>query len=160
NIAARMGHLEIVSFLLYRNALIEHFNNDGFTPLLSAAAYQKPEAMKVLIEAGANVNAKNVHAAAALHYAAMYGYDDVVAMLIERKADINALTDQGDTPVALAIAHGRREATRLLVAAGADGFVRKSNAPLLLTALFWRKTEIARDLLNDDSIKDVSNEGA
>ena len=71
----------LVSVLLELGAQIESVDSMGNTPLIAAVAAHKVEATKVLLELGANINAKNM-----LHYNAIeYGLSlcsnaDIVAM--------------------------------------------------------------------------------
>jgi hypothetical protein len=60
------------------------------------------EAVKVLLEAGADINQVNEADFTALHGAAMRGLNEVVQFLVERGADINARDFRGRTAYRLA----------------------------------------------------------
>ena len=60
------------------------------------------EAVKVLVEAGANVNAVNEGDFTALHGAAFRGLNEIIQYLVEHGADINARDFRGRTPYRLA----------------------------------------------------------
>jgi len=89
------------------------------TPLIYAAAFGSVEAMRILIEAGADVNARNAFDATALIWCA----SDLakVRLLVEKGADVNAKSKQGKTPLLVAANHsGTEPIVRLLLAKGAD----------------------------------------
>lgn len=91
--------------------------DDGTTPLMVAAGLGRAtfapikrgarsesaeEAVTLLIEAGADVNAVNEADFAAIHGAAYRGLNEVLKILVDRGADINARDFRGRTPYRLA----------------------------------------------------------
>lgn len=68
-----------------------------------AARCGSVEAMKILIAAGADVNANNSFGATVL----MWGITDLakVQLLLHNEADVNARSKQGKTPLLLAVHH-------------------------------------------------------
>jgi len=89
------------------------------TPLMYAAAYGSIDAMRMLIDAGADVNAKNAFDATALMWCA----NDLakVRLLVEKGANVNARSKAGRTPLVIAAAHdGNLEVVKLLVERGAN----------------------------------------
>jgi ankyrin repeat protein len=60
------------------------------------------EAVKILVDAGADVNAVNEGDFTALHGAAFRGLNEVVQYLVEHGANINARDYRGRTPFRLA----------------------------------------------------------
>jgi tetratricopeptide (TPR) repeat protein len=64
---------------------------------MDAAINNQADAVRALIEKGANVNAKDLGGTTALILAAHYGYIDVVRVLIEKGADLNMKDGQGST---------------------------------------------------------------
>ena len=105
------------------------------TPLMYAAAYGSVDAMKMLIDAGADVNAKNSFDATALMWCA----NDMakVRLLIDKGANVNARSKQGRTPLMIASAgDGASQIVKLLIEKGADISVKdKSNSTALLEAV-------------------------
>lgn len=91
---------------------------DGTTPLMAAAGLGRAtfspglqrgkrspgaeEAVKVLLDAGADINAVNEADFTALHGAAFRGLDEVIQSLVDRGANINARDFRGRTPYRLA----------------------------------------------------------
>ena len=91
----------------------------GATPLMYAAAFGNTEELKLLLDAGADANAKNAFDATALIWFA--GDPEKSRILISHGADVNAQSKQGRTPLLMAARRGG--SARLvseLLARGAD----------------------------------------
>jgi peptidoglycan/LPS O-acetylase OafA/YrhL len=71
----------------------------GSTPLMIAALYGNAEAARLLVEAGAKVNAKNKEGDTALHMAAFFCHTEIVELLLENGAEVNAKNNKGETPL-------------------------------------------------------------
>ncbi len=67
--AASTGQVAVIEFLLDNSAYIDAESPNGSTPLMMAAMYGSPEAVKVLIQAGADLNIKNQLGLTALDFA-------------------------------------------------------------------------------------------
>ena len=61
------------------------------------------EAVKMAVELGADVNAKNEKGWTALHAAVYMGYPEVIKYLAEHGADLNIKDKYGETPVSIAL---------------------------------------------------------
>lgn len=93
-------------------------DNRGNTPLMYAAAVGSEAMMRRLLDAGADVNAKNAFEASALHWTGANLAR--IKMLVEKGADVNAVSKQGHTPVYVAAAEaGGLPAVEYLVSKGA-----------------------------------------
>ena len=104
----------------------------GTTPLMYAAAVGSVDAMKMLLKAGADVNAKNAFDATALMWC--INQPDMVELLLAKSAEVNARSKIGRTPLLLAASYaGNTEVLKLLLAKGADVLTRDKfeNTPLL-----------------------------
>lgn len=73
------------------------------------------ETMKVLLEYGADVNARSSKGGTALMGAALAGDRRIVQALLDKGADLHAkLTETNESAVTLAASHGYDEIARLL----------------------------------------------
>ena len=104
--------------------------------LKAAVSSNDPTTTKVLLAAGADVNAIDKDKETALHSAAMQGRTGIAKLLLEAGADVNARDDDGFTPLHSAAAWGHVELARMLLAAGADVNAgdRDKETPLHLVA--------------------------
>ena len=67
--AATGGHVPVIEYLLDNSAYIDAESPNGTTPLMMAAMYGSPEAVKHLIQAGADLNIQNGAHMTALDFA-------------------------------------------------------------------------------------------
>lgn len=74
--AATKGHLDVMRMLLEENAYIDAASPNGTTPLMMAAHYGTPEAVQLLLEAGADPMLKNDLGLSALDFANKANRDD------------------------------------------------------------------------------------
>ena len=123
--------------LIEAGADIEARNDIEQTPL-HQASYSSPSSVKVLIEAGADVNkpvsARTVdaygtlygvvHNATPMYASAQEGHTHVVMELIKAGADLNQANSNDATPLYIAAQNGHEAIAALLIQAGAD--VRKA----------------------------------
>lgn len=70
----------------------------GSSPLISAAVFGKPEAARLLIDAGADINFQNNDGSTALHTSAFFCHPDIVKMLLDKNADKTIKNKYGATP--------------------------------------------------------------
>ena len=83
------------------------------------------EVVAILLEKGAQVNARDSIRMTALHLAMVNGYQagknpQVVKLLLDAGADVNAQDQRGETPLHLALPRAEIEVVRLLLEAGGD----------------------------------------
>jgi len=96
---------------------------DGWTPLHLAAAFGTPEAGKLLVDHGAQVDAvsKNPQANQPLHATLALGRNpETIQLLLAAGADPNARQTAGYTAMFSAAAANRRDLAEILIAHGAD----------------------------------------
>src|SRR5258708_54720 len=133
------------------------------TPLMYAAAFGSVDAMKILLDAGADVNAKNALSVSPLLWCA--GDLEKVRLLVSKGADVNARSKQGQTSLLIAASHdGASEIVKLLLDRGADVSARGfMNTTALLSATYANDTAIVKLLLQknvDVNAKDVTGRTA
>lgn len=87
--------------------------------LFRAAIDGHAATVKLLLDKGANINARDKHDYTALIFAASKGHAEVVKILLERGADLKAKNDVGLTALAAAKLFGQTEVIELLTKAGA-----------------------------------------
>ena len=87
--------------------------------LLTAAGNGQTDICKMLIDAGANINAKHPDNWTALHSAVLHGHTDVVKILLNDRADVNAMSKRGRKPLHLALKYKYKDIVDLLKSRGA-----------------------------------------
>ena len=94
---------EIVQLLAGHGANLEVTNSIGQTPLLLGATQLKSEIAKILLEHGANPNARELEFGnSPLHWAVIHADTNLVFLLLAKKADVNEQNRFGVTPLELA----------------------------------------------------------
>ena len=145
-LAARDGHLSTVDILLKRGAKVAHrnfagdsalmmavlkgemavtkrllaanapINQSGWTPLMYAAYEGRADMVALLLEKGAEVNARAPNQSTPLMLAARNGKMDAVRLLLKAGADTEIKNDQGFTAESWANNAGNTDAADLIAA--------------------------------------------
>lgn len=104
---------------------VNAFAKDGFHPLGLAAFFKRPDAVRALLDAGADPNLASrpagftaLHSAVADDEGAVV--KDIVRMLLDAGADANAQNASGATPLHTAAFTGNTPVIQMLLAAGGD----------------------------------------
>jgi uncharacterized protein len=124
--AAGMGDVERLGALLAADpTLVNAWSDDGFTPLHFAAFFGHPQAVRLLAERGAPLEARSTNEqfaldASPLHSAAAAAEVEVCAALLDAGADVNAVQHGGFTPLLEAAANGNAELAEMLLDRSAD----------------------------------------
>lgn len=122
-LAARYASVDMMRALAANGADVRLAAKDGTTPLIAAASADRRrqgvlaasrqevppaderqglEAVKMLLEMGADINAANQAGETALHIAATGQLNTIVQLLAERGAKLDVKNERGQTPLALA----------------------------------------------------------
>jgi ankyrin repeat protein len=116
--AAKAGDIGAVKLLIEHHALVDLPNSLGITPLMAAAGIgsttidirarfrneqQCVDTGKLLVAAGANVNAARDNGQTALHGAALWGWNGFVQFLAESGANLQAADRDGMKPLDIAM---------------------------------------------------------
>lgn len=113
--------------------------------------------VKLLVEAGANVNLKESRfGETPLMFAANRGQIQVMRYLIEKGADVNALSNNGESVLGRAALTRQIEAIKVLINSGAT--LEKENNGLILIAASNGDTELLRFLVAKGVNLNVTND--
>jgi quinoprotein dehydrogenase-associated probable ABC transporter substrate-binding protein len=124
----------LVSMLLAHHAKLDATDNDGLTPLGIAAQNGKAKAARVLLDAGADVNAPIAKGGyTPLMLASISGSSELATLLIERGAKVNAANAGGLTALMIAAAGNRSTIAGLLLRSGADANARSEDGRTALS---------------------------
>ena len=138
--AVAINNNELVQRLLedpgVRDQFLNQANNVGQTPLISAAKQGNGPLVKILIDAGADVNAKDNTGNTSFTYAIREGSAEIARILIDAGADVNAKNNVGYTALLYAAMNGYTKIVQLLLDKGADVNATKTDGstPLLYAA--------------------------
>ena len=146
---AAIGDIELVKRGLNSGALVDSKEGTkGSTPLMFAAQFGYEDIVRLLVDKGADVNAKNNSSLTPLMSAAYGGQIENVRFLVEKGADVNAKNNDSWTPLVCAAWRGDEEIIRFLVEKGADVNAKYESprSPLTFAALKGQK-EIVRFLV-------------
>jgi ankyrin repeat protein len=119
--ASRNGDMEMVKLLIGKGAHVNSRNAHG-TPLSSAAAADKIDAIQFLIEKGADLEGKDLGMAwTPLMRAASEGSMKAVKLLLEKGADSGVRDYTGASPASIAMQHNHRDVAELLASYDSKG---------------------------------------
>jgi ankyrin repeat protein len=108
HLAAFFGKAEVARLLLEHGARVDVYTRNPFAnqPLHAAAAGRHIEVCRVLLAAGADVNATQHGGYTPLHEAAQHGDVEMSELFLSAEADPDLVTDAGETAADLASAAG------------------------------------------------------
>ncbi|MFC1724792.1 ankyrin repeat domain-containing protein [candidate division KSB1 bacterium] len=118
--AALGGHLDIIKFLIEKNAEADIKNKDAETPLHYAAYGGNNNVVLFFVQKGLDINAQTIYGYSPLHYAVLSGKKDAVKTVIVNGADINLKNGSGNTPLDLAIENKINDIVSFLKTKGAE----------------------------------------
>lgn len=136
HIAARRGKVEHLKRLLDIGSDPNELSRDTnqVTPLMLAVARSTTAFTELLLNKGADVNAKDKHEMSPLHYAAVNGRSKTILLLIEAGCGVSDVNDRGMTSLHFAAQNGHTKTVAILIEHGADVHSRSSSGhtPLML----------------------------
>ena len=126
----------------------------------AAAEKEKINIAKILIRAGANLEAIDNDGSTPLHSASKANSTLLIAKtLIDEGANLEAVDNDGNTPLHIAIENKRSKVAEFLIKAGAniDAIEGDGNTPLHL-AIIFKEQDIANMLINRGANLEAENE--
>lgn len=111
--AAWNGHLDAVKWLLARGARINRDAND-WSALHYAVFAGRADVARLLLDGGANIDARTPNGSTALMMAAYEGHDDLARLLLQRGADRSIRNENGDRVLEWAQKFKRENIARLV----------------------------------------------
>jgi len=146
--AIKNNSLAEIKNLLERGSNISVVDDDSDNVLMYAALYSTADCMKLLLQKGANPNAKNKLGETAIMWCS---HDlEKTKLLLEYKADVNNKTTDGNTPLLVAcVGNGQYDMIKLLLDYGANPLLlNNKNSGSLMRIAIYGDTSSARLLLN------------
>lgn len=136
----------------FMEILYEHASNSepisGITPLHIASANNFQSIVDVLMNAGADVNAKIQYDQMPMHLALRSNHTEILKILIKRGADVNCKDTRAQlTPLQLALSENHEDAAVILIDAGADVNDTSDGKSLIHLALKTNSTKVLKALI-------------
>lgn len=121
---------------------------DAIMDLMEFAGQGRYEEVKVSIERGTDVNARDSQGRTALMSASEKGHVKVVKLLLDRGASVNAQVDIMGTALMMAAYNGHLPVVKVLLDRGADMYARnKFGWTALIGACYAQRLDVAKELL-------------
>jgi len=140
----------VVKYLLQKGVNIDELDNRDFSAVGVAASLSLNDIVKVLVDAGADINQKQGEFKQTLIMLALHDDNtELVKYLINKGVDVKAQAKDGETALYLAASYGNIEAADALLRAGADIDKENSNGfSPLFRAIQKEKTDMALYLIS------------
>jgi len=157
HLAAVLGRIDLLRFLLDRGVSVDQTTKTGITPLYGASSEGRADTVAYLIQRGADVQARTVDGAVPLHSASTAA---VAELLVRHGADVMTKNLHGYTPLHIAANYGHADVARFLIRSGA-----RINEPNhygwtpLMEAVYGRHLDIVRILLQKGADVNARSDG-
>ena len=121
HLAAKLGHIHTVRFLLEKGASIgEKTEFEGLTSLHLACGTAEEDTIQLLVSRGADVNATDDRGRTPVFLAAENGKNAIISVLASAGANLDALDNEGNIPLILACTKGHSVTVSELILNGAS----------------------------------------
>ncbi|MEI0603594.1 ankyrin repeat domain-containing protein [Brachyspira alvinipulli] len=163
--AIKYKQTDIINYLLENNADVNLKEElTGFTPLM--ASLNNIAIAELLIEKGADIEAKDDDGINALVYASTYNDEEMVKFLLEKGADANTVceienehTDIASTPLMNAAYRGNTNIINMLLENGANiNYTTDFGMTALMMAASFNQFEAAKLLLENNADTSITDE--
>ncbi|XP_022800157.1 ankyrin repeat and protein kinase domain-containing protein 1-like [Stylophora pistillata] len=121
-----LSHVPDVSLLLLGFS-VDSKDATGTTPLMIAARNGNVQAVKGLINRGADPSLKDNDRWSSLHYAARCGDTDTIHLILTHVPDIESKTTHGVTPLMTAVCHSGVQGVKYLLERGANPLAKNND---------------------------------
>jgi uncharacterized protein len=133
--AVTAGSATDVNAAITEGAAVDERGDLGLTPLQLAALQGKLDVVKVLVNKGANVNARSTfNGETALMKAVMTDHREIVRYLLDHGAQVDVKDNNGSTALFHAAYFNRLQSLELLIARGADRTIINNRGETALVA--------------------------
>jgi uncharacterized protein len=160
-LALANGNTVLAARLLKAGANPKAQRWNGETTLMIAAGAGSLEEVKLLLDVGLDVNARESEKGQnALMWAAAEGHPEVVELLIQHGANVNAASKKGFTPLLFATMKNDSASIQHLIKAGADpnyALPDEDKTKMLVVAGAYHSTEAAIALLDGGAKPNVAD---
>ncbi|XP_067171547.1 ankyrin repeat family A protein 2 isoform X1 [Apteryx mantelli] len=138
---AAQGEMLYLATRIEQENVINHKDEEGFTPLMWAAAHGQIAVVEFLLQNGADPQILGKGRESALSLACSKGYTDIVKMLLDCGVDVNEYDWNGGTPLLYAVHGNHVKCVKILLESGADPTIETDagyNSMDLAVALGYR----------------------
>ena len=125
--AAQGGDTDILDLIHNHVPNIESRSLVGITPLMVAVANCKLHAVQWFIEKGASVACVDENGCNILHFAAKNCDPDIIHRILTYVPDIESKKAFGETPLIIAVRHGKLQSVKYLLERGANPLAKDKN---------------------------------
>ncbi len=151
--AAKKGDVKGIENALAKGANINATANNGSTALRLATVANEIEAVRLLLESGADPNIQNISGYTPLSRAAGQGFQEILALLLaDGRTALDTQDNRGDTALRTAVINRETRSVGLLLEKGANPDIQNDEGKTALTrAVAQGYNEIVKLLLESDA---------
>ena len=148
HMAALGGDTDITDLIHTHLPNTESKTGEGCTPLMAAASCGKLHAVKWFLEKGATVTSVDSNRWDILHFAARSGDPDTVDLILTHLPDIESKTADGETPLFIAVCHGKSQSVKYPLERGANPLAKDNRGQDFLYHASLRDSDVLDLLLS------------